>query len=102
MILNKKKALSIATSPEVLKVLPELFRVAEQYKDRKKEFDKKKNCPKCKLATFFDKEIETAMNALKGLSPASVEKLKKVLGTKEPLYLYSSTPDGIKMIELGK
>lgn len=102
MIITKKKALALVASDKVIKALPELFKVAEKYKDKKKEFDKKKDCPKCKVNEFFNSVQDAAFVAFQEMSPASVQKLQKVLETKEPIYLYISDEKGVRTIELGK
>lgn len=102
MIITKKKALSIISSVQVVKNVPELINLYEQYKLTESKTPNKPGCSACQRNKVFSELEDMALSGILSLSSDSVEALKKFLGIDEPIYIYVSTPDGVTMKKLGE
>lgn len=102
MVITKKRALSLASSLSIVKDIPELIPVYEQFKVKNSELQSKKGCSSCESNSIFSGVGEQALSVLSTLSSASLEKLKEVLGTSGPIYIYSSNKNGVNMKRIDK
>jgi len=102
MIITKKKALSIVSSMQAVKSVPELINLHEQYKLMESKNPNKPGCSACQRSKVLAEIEDMALSGILGLSPDSVEALKKFLGIDEPIYIYVSSNEGVTMKKLGK
>jgi hypothetical protein len=102
MIITKKKALSIVSSIQAIKSVPELINLYEQYKLLESKTPNKPGCSACQRNKVFSELEDMALSGILSLSQSSIEALKKFLGVDEPIYIYVSTPDGVTMKKLGE
>ena len=101
MIITKKKALSIVSSVQVARSVPELINLHEQYKLAESKIPNKPGCSACQKSRLFSDIEDAALSGISSLSPGAIEELKKFLGTTEPIYVYMSSPQGVNMKKLG-
>jgi hypothetical protein len=97
MVITKKRALSLASSLSIVKEIPELIPVYEQYKVKNSELEKKKGCSSCEMNSIFSDVSDQALAAISALSEKSKQKLKEILGASGPIYIYTSNKSGVNM-----
>lgn len=100
MIITKKKALSICSSVDIVKDITALHSVFEDYQEKQRE-SKKGGCSRCQANQLFSSVENSALQRIMSLGKEDILKLQKHLNTTEPLYAYSSSPAGVKSIQLG-
>lgn len=102
MIITRKKALSIVSSIQAVKNVPELINLYEQYKLLESKTPNKPGCSVCQRNKVMSELEDMALSGILNLSTESISALKKFLAIDEPLYIYVSGPDGVTMKKLGE
>jgi hypothetical protein len=97
MVITKKRALSLASSLSIAKDIPEFIPVYEQFKVKNSELQKKKGCSSCEVNSLFADVSDQALAVMTTLSESSKKKLKEILATDGPIYVYSSSKAGVNM-----
>jgi hypothetical protein len=102
MIITKKKALSIITSIQAVKNVPELINLYDQYKLLESKTPNKPGCSVCQRNKAMAELEDMALSGILNLSAESINALKKFLAIDEPIYIYVSGPEGVVMKKLGE
>jgi hypothetical protein len=97
MVITKKRALSLASSISVVKDIPEFIPVYEQFKLKNSELQQKRGCSSCEVNSLFADVSDQALAVMTTLSEVSKKKLKEILGSSGPIYVYSSGKGGVNM-----
>lgn len=91
MIITSQKALRLVSNHEIVRVIPELLVLVEEYKSAEKIWASKQGCSNCKKAEYFEGVELKAVKAIQALPRESIDKLKKFMGATE-LYLNLPNP----------
>lgn len=83
MTITGSRALTIVSNHAVLRAVPELLGVVEEFAAANRKWQPKKGCADCNKASFFAPVETNALQALGSLSPDAVARLKAFLGKKE-------------------
>jgi len=100
MIITKSKALGLIARSDIVAKIPKLHQAHEAYLVKDREYQSKKDCPKCKSIDFFSDFGKVVLAQIAQLSGKDVEALKSIMNTKEPIYVYISDESGVRMNEL--